>query len=729
MARSVSLDNVVLLPIGAGSSTPRAIGEISGVIYAYTTGGDVLVQSTNKASTWDAVGDITAQNPLAGTGNVRAIFACSDGEVLVVRQRTLIRSVGWGSGAVTWLSKQEPIVETTNVTSQFKEWGFDFDGTNGILTEYANTWDSVTFPVGPTSVWITTNQGVNFTQVLVTGSGDFTDEISHWHGVCVDSWQSRFYVSMGHGTQVGVYSRAISGGAWYEVDVSAYSPIVTQPFSCFTTLTATPQGITLGSDDNPESICRIAAGQAIASQVMDILYLEGDDAPPMNWWMEANNYMASSEVTLLGTKLTPDSLRKPSIYYEIDGRGGLLWVYPNSIATTTNKSIRNFIDAGDGDIVSLIQIENDFYQLSAELIVTNGGLMPITRMDLEEDLLLQEGVGSASFVRATTSASYINAAGLLTLAGANVPRFEAAGLLVEGASENLCFQSNDFDTSPWVLSSGTVAQSPDVSPDGTLNAWRVTSSVDPSSNRIQQLVAIPTLSVDYLFSVWTKGPVGVQGRLNVQGSGPETQTFTHTGDWQRISLLVPAVDTASTPLTCRIYGAVDSGSGGQVGDYTDACFAQLEELGFASSYIPTTVAAVVRDADELEIPAANVPATSQNFSFGITATPLSNPAGSPSVWRYGSESPATRLYTSTTQYIGGVNGTNTSIVKALTGVTSRVMLTHDWIDTPATGQNQYINAILGDTDVATQRTGAISQLFLGRSATSSGYWFGNIQGL
>jgi hypothetical protein len=370
--RTVALANTNLVNIGGGAIRP--FGSIGSTIYGFNNGGDVLFSSTDLGSNWTQVAGITLGNPVGGSGNCRSIHLCPDGEVLVLRDSNLVKSVGWGGGSPTWANKATISTVTGATQSQFKEWGIDFRGYYGILTEYHNTWGSLS---SASNVWITTDGGDTWSVELATGTSPFLDYATHWHGVCIDQWQRRFYVSMGHGDEVGLYVRDFDDSTWYPVDIEPHKLDTLRStsasmalYSCFTQMCATPRGIYLGTDDFPSAIVEVRSNQATASQRGEVIYID-DELDLMPWWIECGLYHPSSGAVLLGTKLTPSvTTQEPRVYGCIDGKASLIWEYPNDPGTNSNVSIRTIIDAGDGNVLIVVQLNTDFWTLSADVVVS-----------------------------------------------------------------------------------------------------------------------------------------------------------------------------------------------------------------------------------------------------------------------------------------------------------------------------------------------------------------------
>ena len=206
-----------------------------------------------------------------------------------------------------------------------------------------------------------------------------------------------------------------------------------------------------------------------------------------------------------------------------------------------------------------------------------------------------------------TSKKYVtNKDGFLAEVAENIPAIdysESSGgaLLLEPQSENIILESNDFSYSPsnngWQYSAPSnffsIEQST-LSPEGIENAWRIVkTSGDSDFNLFNQNLGFTTPSAgDYTFSVWYKAPLATsKSSVTLSfgiGGGGASASFVSTGDWQRISVtgtfgsgdfITPTVSNISTNNTIFLYGA------------------QVEALSYATSYIPTENASVVRSAD------------------------------------------------------------------------------------------------------------------------------------
>lgn len=254
---------------------------------------------------------------------------------------------------------------------------------------------------------------------------------------------------------------------------------------------------------------------------------------------------------------------------------------------------------------------------------------------------------AATFSRSST-ASYTNSGGLLTQAASNALRFDydpitmlPKGILLEGASTNNIIQSNDFSavTGAWIGSGGVIGTRVQnaTGPDGVSNsAFTLTNASGTGIHRITNNTNIPVSSgATYTFSIYGKAATdrylflayGNNSLANNYitavfdlgaGAGNATQTATGSSSgtissatlsvgpngFFRATLVGSITATgafvdigfadAATANTVNTFGEViGSGDTGTLIVYG----AQLEQLPFASSYIPTTSGTVTRAAD------------------------------------------------------------------------------------------------------------------------------------
>jgi hypothetical protein len=167
-------------------------------------------------------------------------------------------------------------------------------------------------------------------------------------------------------------------------------------------------------------------------------------------------------------------------------------------------------------------------------------------------------------------------------------------LLLELQSTNLITYSEDFEQSVWTKNSGVTLESNyGISPDGSKNSTKVT-------------FANPNLEMSYTVTTGdeTTGSMyvkGVEGETIKFGTKLSEEVFTLNGSWQRFEK-TGSVET-NNKITINTYS-------GATAREIEVWGAQLEELSYATSYIPTNGSTVTKDAetvqrvsiDEIDIP-------------------------------------------------------------------------------------------------------------------------------
>ena len=244
-----------------------------------------------------------------------------------------------------------------------------------------------------------------------------------------------------------------------------------------------------------------------------------------------------------------------------------------------------------------------------------------------------------TFTRATT-ATFVGSNGLIQTAAIDAPRFDydpvtlaPKGLLIEEARTNLVLYSAQFDNAAWVTLNATVTANATTAPDGTSTADFIVPDTTNNQHGVYQST-VAALGTTYTHSVYAKAGgynwlymtegnnVTAQASFNlangtlgtVSGTGSPSATITAVGNgWYRCTLTLTPILTAQN-MQCRPANA--DGGGAYIGNGTSGIFvwgANLEAGAFATSYIPTTLLAVTRNAD-------NASMTGTNFSSWYSQT-------------------------------------------------------------------------------------------------------------
>ena len=129
--------------------------------------------------------------------------------------------------------------------------------------------------------------------------------------------------------------------------------------------------------------------------------------------------------------------------------------------------------------------------------------------------------GSADFdFSRNTTATRINKDGLIENVGNNVPRLDYEGggcpsLLLEPQSTNLFPYSEDFSNSNWTKENATITVNQSISPDGTLNADRLTSN---TSGGLVRDSANSSIGIAQSFSFFIKNDNSLSSNLSIRTS-------------------------------------------------------------------------------------------------------------------------------------------------------------------------------------------------------------------
>ena len=239
-----------------------------------------------------------------------------------------------------------------------------------------------------------------------------------------------------------------------------------------------------------------------------------------------------------------------------------------------------------------------------------------------------------SFTRAT-EARYFDSAGVLQTAASGTARFGVhywndsawvnGGYLAEGARTNEIIQSEDLTDAAYSLVRTTINADADTAPDGITSADEILETAVTNTFHVDQDVNAVAAGETWVFSVFVKQLNNDYVELEVVDNGVpllaygifrfSTEAFTTTTGvagsgvekigttgWYRIWISFTAT-AGATLATIRIWTNTDGthrqSYAGNTSNGVKAWGLDVEEGAFPSSYIPTTTAAVMRNADNL----------------------------------------------------------------------------------------------------------------------------------
>ncbi len=231
-------------------------------------------------------------------------------------------------------------------------------------------------------------------------------------------------------------------------------------------------------------------------------------------------------------------------------------------------------------------------------------------------------------------ATYYDSTGTLQTASANTPRFDydpvthaAKGILIEESRRNIAKYSEQLDnTSTWLYGAGSITVTPNTSettaPDGTNNAEKISIHSTAPVTFTQWNMAVTGTSATYSIYVkqgssattgnkfclrnQTTATNLICGNLNyttdvftydIGTSGVSVQNIGN--GWKRLIMTATSGITSGDSLVAYVGFTGNSYS---IGEYLYAWGAQVETGSVATSYIPTTTAAMTRAADVITAP-------------------------------------------------------------------------------------------------------------------------------
>ena len=225
--------------------------------------------------------------------------------------------------------------------------------------------------------------------------------------------------------------------------------------------------------------------------------------------------------------------------------------------------------------------------------------------------------------------TYFDSTGTLQTATANTPRFDYApitlatkGILIEESRTNLIQRSTEMDNADWGKTNVTVTANATTAPDGTMTAEYVAATGVSNS----YIVSFPrptfsagnTVTWSIFAKAGTSSIVALECRDNstyigttfnlstlaiTLGSGV-TASMTSVGNgWYRLVATRTFTQSSASAFIGTFY--IDAYGTGGAGQGVYLWGAQAEIGSFATSYIPTTTAAVTRNTDALTIPSTS----------------------------------------------------------------------------------------------------------------------------
>jgi hypothetical protein len=247
------------------------------------------------------------------------------------------------------------------------------------------------------------------------------------------------------------------------------------------------------------------------------------------------------------------------------------------------------------------------------------------------------------FTRSST-ATYTNSSGQLVTAASGVLRFDYSlggaplGVLLEGASTNVCQQSGSLATSPWANQYASVGGTTS-GPTGSSSDLDLIIPSTTSTTSHATYQGISFSAATYTAGMWAKaggynylavnfsssgGYSGVVFNLSagtiVSTSAGYSGSITSWGGGLYRIMITKTLAAGTNYLYLCPFNA--AGGSAYPGDGVSGVYVglvQVEQLPFASSYIPTTSGSATRAADAFTAAAWPAPATGTLYVKGDTA--------------------------------------------------------------------------------------------------------------
>ena len=234
-----------------------------------------------------------------------------------------------------------------------------------------------------------------------------------------------------------------------------------------------------------------------------------------------------------------------------------------------------------------------FYDLASLVVVPSG--YKASKVYAQKP---QTTDGQLAFTRSTT-ATRVNASGLIETVSSNVPRLDYSGgatcpkLLLEPSRTNVVLQSSAFDSASWNsdtaggTGSVTVTANYATGPDGAMSADRIQITRGSIyANRFQSVSVTP--GQQYTATVYLKSLSGTPNIAMLYADAAYSKTIT--SNWVRYSVTFTPSGSSVAPLI---------GLFGENSSTVDvlAWGFQIEAGTYPTSLIQTTTAAVTRLAD------------------------------------------------------------------------------------------------------------------------------------
>lgn len=223
------------------------------------------------------------------------------------------------------------------------------------------------------------------------------------------------------------------------------------------------------------------------------------------------------------------------------------------------------------------------------------------------------------FFKRTSIGTRVNKDGLIETMGQDIARIDytdsADGvLLLEPSSTNLITYSEDFVDNYWEKSEISIIADSTTSPDGSLNGYSFTRNASTGSSFIRKQITTATGVVSLSIFAKYNGRQFLQlssgvnysnfdllnGIITVSSSNSGSSIENYGNGWYRLIININLAGTLNYYYIWNIDSANSARVEASTGNGTDGIYiygAQLEQLSYPTSYIPTSGSSVTRAAE------------------------------------------------------------------------------------------------------------------------------------
>ena len=343
--------------------------------------------------------------------------------------------------------------------------------------------------------------------------------------------------------------------------------------------------------------------------------------------------LAQTKTGTIGQTFTSSAFVKSS------GVDWVLFYAANLGGCWFNASTGVFGTVGSGVTASVLGQVNGFWRISLTATIANtnvyfyigtanaNGTSTITKNGTDGIL-----VWGAQLVTGALPKDYLR-----TETRLNIPRLDYSNgscpsLLVEPQRTNLLTYSEQFDNAAWTKTNATVTPNTTISPDGTQNADTLIENTANATHLMTQAaggggiqtysisVFAKSFSADRYLQIWVGNTINAAAWIRVDldnGTITQNNGIAGTGysiasssiqdfgnGWYKCVLVANKLNTTGTNTIQFRLSQISTGgeSNTYTGNGTSGLYlwgAQVEVGSYATSYIPTTTAAVTRNADQI----------------------------------------------------------------------------------------------------------------------------------